>query len=401
DRVDVNFEQGGGEVEIDWQSASQMVMTPVHAKTGELRTEQAMTYRRLADRSEIPPIRATAEPLLASEDLVGTWRLKLSYSDTQIADMHAKYPERAADWTDDALAEHVDQYDSKTAYEFREDGTFELRGTGDSSDVVRPGRYEVVVIEDATRLVLYFDGYGNSQAEGLHVVAFEPNHVLIQLVRSSSINEGYPVFDQYELVRSSGSSNMVKFILGIVVASVALFFWGFLFWGLGPYPTLIWKQPTDIDVTRLALAEQFPEAGTYFIPPYTGDDDAFQTGYEEGPVAFVQMLAPDGRPAMDASIMIRGFGLNVVVIILLATLLKQVVVATPSYLSRVWVATLVGLIAAVFIDVGDTAWWGIALEWKLYQAAYHVSAAVVVGAVLGLFITPTVQPAQDGAADAA
>ena len=104
---------------------------------------------------------------------------------------------------------------------------------------------------------------------------------------------------------------------------------------------------------------------------------------------------------MDASIMIRGFGLNVVVIILLATLLKQVVVATPSYLSRVWVATLVGLIAAVFIDVGDTAWWGIALEWKLYQAAYHVSAAVVVGAVLGLFITPTVQPVQDGAADAA
>lgn len=201
DRVDVNFEQGGGEVEIDWQSASQMVMTPVHAKTGELRTEQAMTYRRLADRSEIPPIRATAEPLLAAEDLVGTWRLKLSYSDVQIADMRAKYPERAADWTDDALAAHVDQHDSKTVYEFREDGTFELRGTGDSSDVVRPGRYEVVVIEDATRLVLYFDGYGHSQTDGMHVVAFEPDHVLIQLVRGQHINEGFPAFDQYELIR--------------------------------------------------------------------------------------------------------------------------------------------------------------------------------------------------------
>lgn len=193
---------------------------------------------------------------------------------------------------------------------------------------------------------------------------------------------------------------MVKFILGIVVASVALYMWGFLFWGLGPYPTLIWKQPTDMAVARSALAEQFPQAGTYFVPPYTGDDDAFQKGYEEGPVAFVQMLAPQGRPAMDASIMIRGFVLNVLVIVLLALLLKQVVAATPTYLSRVSVATLVGLVAAVFIDIGDTAWWGIALEWKLYQAAYHVSAAVVVGAVLGLFITPAAQPAQDGAADA-
>ncbi len=34
---------------------------------------------------------------------------------------------------------------------------------------------------------------------------------------------------------------MKKTIIGVVIAQVVLYVFGFLYWGLGPYPTMIWK----------------------------------------------------------------------------------------------------------------------------------------------------------------
>ena len=39
--------------------------------------------------------------------------------------------------------------------------------------------------------------------------------------------------------------NMGRTFIGIAIASVVLYVWGFLYWGLGPWPTMIWHQAAD------------------------------------------------------------------------------------------------------------------------------------------------------------
>jgi small basic protein len=184
---------------------------------------------------------------------------------------------------------------------------------------------------------------------------------------------------------------MKRLVIGVVLAAVALYAWGFLVWGAGPYATLIWKQAKDHEVAGQMLREQFPENGTYFVPAATQEN--VEQRFEQGPVAMVHMLRVDGRPAFDPSIMVQGFFVNLVVIVLVALLLKQVASALPTYLDRVKFVALAGLASAILIDIGDCAWWQMDWGWMAYRGAYHTTAWVVMGLVLGCFLgKPTDEP---------
>lgn len=177
---------------------------------------------------------------------------------------------------------------------------------------------------------------------------------------------------------------MKRLVIGIAIAAVALYAWGFLVWGAGPYATLIWKQSPEEEVAGQMLREQFPHNGTYFVPAAALEN--VEQRFEHGPVAMIHMLAVDGRPAFDPSIMVKGFLVNLVAIVLVALLLKQVASALPTYFDRVKFVALAGLASAILIDIGDVAWWQMDLSWMAYRGAYHASAWVVMGLVLGCFL---------------
>lgn len=181
---------------------------------------------------------------------------------------------------------------------------------------------------------------------------------------------------------------MKRTALGVIIAAIVLFAWGFLYWGFGPYRTMIWKQSTDDIAAGKALLEYFPQNGTYFVPSFNRDEETAQTLYEAGPVAFVHMLSISGSSMADFSLMINGFILNLVVIVLIAVLLRQVCAALPTYIDRVKFVALAGLTAAVFINCGDAVWWQIDWSWKLYQAFYSFSAWLIIGLILAKFIEP-------------
>ena len=179
---------------------------------------------------------------------------------------------------------------------------------------------------------------------------------------------------------------MKRPVIGVVIASVVLYVWGFLVWGIGPYATLFWKQAKDDEVAGQMLLEQFPENGTYYVPAFTHEQAKIEQLFEQGPVAFVHMLAVDGRSPVDPAIMVQGFVLNLVVIVLVAMLLNQVAPALPTYIDRVKFVALAGLASAILIDIGDCAWWQMDWGWMAYRGTYHVSAWVVMGLVLGCFL---------------
>lgn len=190
---------------------------------------------------------------------------------------------------------------------------------------------------------------------------------------------------------------MKKMVLGVVIAAVVLYMWGFAYWGFGPYRTMILKQPADSETVGQALSEQFTENGSYFIPAFGEDSEQFERLYASGPIALVHMISLEGRSATDFSIMINGFFLNLGFILLVAVILRQVSPGIPAYADRVKFAALAGLITAVLVDGGDAVWWQIDWSWKLYTGFYHLSAWVITGAILAKFIDS--QPASSAASD--
>jgi hypothetical protein len=161
-----------------------------------------------------------------------------------------------------------------------------------------------------------------------------------------------------------------------------------LYWGFGPYPTLIWKKAKNDELAGQALLTHFSDQGTYFVPGRSADQAAQTVLFERGPVAMVHMISPKGRPMFDPAMMGQGFVLNLAVIVLVAMLLHNIAGSTPTYLGRVGIVALAGLIASILIDGGDIVWWRIPWEWKLYQAAYNVSVWIIAGVILAAFVRP-------------
>lgn len=179
---------------------------------------------------------------------------------------------------------------------------------------------------------------------------------------------------------------LLRFLAAVVAAAVATFFFGFLYWGVNPAPYRSLMEVTDEPVAREALKRHFPDNGTYVVPGLTQDQETLEKLHEEGPVAFVHMMAVNGRPMMGPAMMVQGFLLNVIVAGLLGILLLLGTRPDTSYLERVRFAGLFGCTAAILIDFGDVVWWGESASWKLHMAIYHIGFAVVAGLVLAAFM---------------
>ncbi len=181
---------------------------------------------------------------------------------------------------------------------------------------------------------------------------------------------------------------MKRLAIGIVLATLASFLWGLVYWGLNPLPYTTWKPVPDDQAAGRALKEQFPEDGTYYLPAMDNDPDTLARLYRSGPVAFVFMTAREGRPQHEPAVMVRGLVLYLAVCAVLAWLLRAAAPALPRYGGRVKLAALAGLAAALLIDLGDAVWWYLPWDWKLHQAFYDFTAFLIAGLVLAAFVAP-------------
>jgi hypothetical protein len=178
---------------------------------------------------------------------------------------------------------------------------------------------------------------------------------------------------------------MKRTALGIALASLAMYVWGFLFWGLSGLGYKSWKATTHDPAAQRALLDHFPESGTYYVPAMSHDRRELETLFSNGPVAFVHLIR-EGRPLADPSIMIQGFVLYLGVATLMAAILRKAGPALAGSRERFTQLLLVGIFAALLVDVGDAVWWKIPWAWKLTQAGYNIVAVAVGSAVLVRFV---------------
>ena len=181
---------------------------------------------------------------------------------------------------------------------------------------------------------------------------------------------------------------MTRTILGIILATVACYFFGFLYWGLNPLPYTSWKQTPNDEAAGQALLEHFPQNGTYYVPGMRHDEATLTRLHEAGPLAFVH-ITREGKPLMQSDVMAKGFLLTLVTTVLIAVLMKFAAPALPSLGAVLKFTALAGLTATVMIDFGDSVWWHISWAWKFHMAVYHIISWVITGLVLAKFTRQT------------
>lgn len=186
---------------------------------------------------------------------------------------------------------------------------------------------------------------------------------------------------------------MRKTLIGIIVTTFTLYFWGFIYWGINTLPYSAWQQTPDDQAAQEMLIEHFPTSGTYFVPGRNNDAEIREALYSNGPTGFVH-IKHGGSSEMDPAVMLAGFAHHLVIACLLVGLFR--VSGARELREFIRLAAAAGLVAVVAIDVGDMIWWQVPVEWKLWQMLYNYSVWLLAGVLLGIFLKqdPVDQSAQ-------
>lgn len=169
---------------------------------------------------------------------------------------------------------------------------------------------------------------------------------------------------------------MKSLLIRSFLAAIALFVWGFLYFGLAGIPMKMLGQVGDIGP---ALEAVLPESGTYFIP--AGQDEEAMKLMERGPVATIH-YHQGGVTPMSAMVMLSGFLHGWVVCIILGMLICCFASDKPTG-KRLGFVLFVGLAGAIMTRIGDVIWWHYPLSWQLSNIFYHLVGFLIAGLVLG------------------
>jgi len=172
-------------------------------------------------------------------------------------------------------------------------------------------------------------------------------------------------------------------LLGVLLAAIITFVWGFAFWGATTTPYQSWNSVNNDAATQAQLAKLFPETGYYGIPSVTNNTAEESTALlQSGVWATVNI---DHNPSLpgDPVSLVTGLGLNVLVLFMLALLMKHM------HANHLRTAILVGLTATLFSNLGDVIWWRYPLEWQGTIMLYDMGFWIIGGLVLSFFMRET------------
>lgn len=179
---------------------------------------------------------------------------------------------------------------------------------------------------------------------------------------------------------------MLKPLLGAVLAAVAMFFWGFIYWGSGiidPFSHMSAESEAAIGTT---LKTNLPADGVYFVPDAkVGTEEEWFQRMTVGPVAMINFRSGGTAPMQQT--MLFGF-LHMLATTLLLMCLLLYVFPAATYAERFQRVVAVGLVASFFAHLGQPIWWHWPWTHAMLGALYDFGAYVIAGAVLAYFVTP-------------
>lgn len=179
----------------------------------------------------------------------------------------------------------------------------------------------------------------------------------------------------------------MRILLGAVVAGIAVFLWGFIFWGVSPLPYSSLSRTADDAAAGRALMTNLPQTGTYFIPSQHNAPEVQEALFAAGPVAMI-FFNREGKPMMSAMQMAQGLLHSIGIALIVAIALYLLGGGAPTYAERVRLVALVGLASALMIPIGNIIWWYYPASWQLWNALYQAVAWLIMALVLAHFVKP-------------
>lgn len=177
---------------------------------------------------------------------------------------------------------------------------------------------------------------------------------------------------------------MMRLILGSVLTAVAIFMWGFLFWGHN-VPDIKSLEPAAETAVLDTLKTNIPADDVYYLPGMRGDEADWTKRHEAGPLAQITYRAKGANP-MDPMVFVKGFAHMLVTALILGFALSMVAGGLPSYRQRVVVVVLFGLAASVFAHLSDPIWMLDPWRYSLLTALYDFVSYLLAGLILGWFV---------------
>ena len=178
----------------------------------------------------------------------------------------------------------------------------------------------------------------------------------------------------------------MRFILGVVIAAVVWFVWGFVFWTVIPYQKSVLKPLPGGEAVAKVLQASGLETGVYILPG--GDpmnDEAAKARFESGPIATL-MYQKEGKNPADTKVFLHGL-----LHMLGSAFLLAIVIATAgrrTFFGRYMLVIWIGLFVAIWAEMSDVIWFSFPLEYACLAQTYHVSSLLIVGAILAFFVRP-------------
>jgi hypothetical protein len=136
---------------------------------------------------------------------------------------------------------------------------------------------------------------------------------------------------------------MKKLILGSVLAAVAMFFWGFLYWAVFPFTYQVMASaPNELALAK-TIGDALPASGVYLVPhPKGGTEEEVAKRIQAGPLMQIN-IRKQGTDPMSGSVFFWGFVHMLVCSLLMALVLRLAAPALPSFATRFQAAALAGL----------------------------------------------------------
>jgi hypothetical protein len=193
---------------------------------------------------------------------------------------------------------------------------------------------------------------------------------------------------------------MFKVVGGALLAAVVLMVWGAVFWMVLPFHHFVLKPLPGGDAVVKAMKENIPETGVYLYPWCDGTCDGtasesqraaveerLMKQHREGPLVKV-VYHKEGLDPMQPATFVNGFLHHFLSALLAGGLLTLALPSLKSYGSRVAFVFLLGVFAAVAVNLTEAIWLHQPWAYTLFYVSMYVSNWLLAGLAMALVIKP-------------
>ena len=180
----------------------------------------------------------------------------------------------------------------------------------------------------------------------------------------------------------------MRLVLGSVLTAIAIFVWGFLFWGMNIAQPFAPVDPAAETAISETLKANLKADDAYYVPTMTmNDEKGWVEKHKAGPLAQIFYRA-EGSDPMNPMTFVWGFVHMLVTALILGFALYMVSGGLATYRQRVLAVVTFGIAASIFAHLSNPVWFLEPWHYSIAGAVYDFVAYVLAGLILGWFIRP-------------